>query len=420
MKLRREALNKILQDCILKYADTPTDNKRLVMYLYVQYKMPLFRANTIMSFNLALDEIKDIEVFWIMSALNHLFTANIDLTLYFTEIEIENYSVMKWRNEAESNFPLTIKCLPVSDRQWIGTVEARDIVKWRNSFLRYNKNIQRRLRTVVRGGKTYEEITLKEGSVKRIKELLLQRKFVPNTITLNMGDDCEYYYDDAQTSLVITSADHLDLTDGYHRLVALSKVLEENPDYDLTMELRITAFSESLANHFIWQEEQRNVMPKNVIQSYNLDDIGNRIVKKVNEDPTCNLCGNITRGGLCDFSTFADMLSYCLLREMPQEEKKRALITVSKDMVMSINTITENDPDMISRKFTAKDIRILVYTCCKYYNKAKESLYDIYKKLLIYNYGKEDATIKASGSTCKRVCRLLDSVWKEVSKDDVQ
>lgn len=412
MKLRRGALNKILYECILKYADTPTDNKRLVMYLYTQYRMPLFRANTIMSFNLALDEIKDIEVFWIMSALNHLFVANIDLSLYFTEIEIKNYSVMKWKDEAQSNFPLIIKCFPVSDRQWIGTVEARDIVKWRNSFLRYNKNIQRRLHTIVRGGKTYEEITLKEGSVKRIKELLLQRKFVPNTITLNMGDDCEYYYDDAQTSLVITSADHLDLTDGYHRLVALSKVLEENPDYDLTMELRITAFSESLANHFIWQEEQRNVMPKNVIQSYNLDDIGNRIVKKINEDATCNLCGNISRGGMCDFSIFADMLSYCLLREMPPDEKKKALVTVPRDMVTSINLITEGDPDMVNRKLETKEVRIMVYTCCKYYGKAKDMVYDSYEKLVHYDYAKEDVTVKSATSTCKRVCKALDLAWK--------
>lgn len=409
----RGELNRYLEEKVNELVTDQKSNVELIRRCTEKYEMPPFRSQTILRLDASTTELRDFEIFCVLDTMSELFPSKINLGIFFSENEIKEYRRMKY-SASSVDFPIIIPAIKVSDSQWIGTIKANTLIKWRNSILRYNKNIQRRLQTKVRGEKTYEVISLNNKAVVTMVRLFKEGKFIPNVITLNIdeSEEADYYYDDDSQSLVINKLDHFDLTDGYHRLVALSKVLDSDPLFDYTMILQITAFSDSLASHFIWQEEQRTVMPKKVVNSYNLDDLGNKIVKRINEATSCNLSGEITRGGLVDFSVFADMLTECVIKRLSEDEKKSAIIAVPKDVIESINIITENEPSILGRKLHVYQVRVLVYCCGAFYKADKTGIYEMYQKLSEYPYTKSQKTALASG-TDKMAKKVFDTIVQE-------
>lgn len=415
MKKDRKELNRYLEQCLNKYvADSKTESK-IISECYDVYGIPPFRAQTIIRLDASTTELKDVEIFWVLSAISLCNPdAKICLDEYFTDVEIENYSRMKYGDNEKTKFPIVLQMQQVTDTQWIGAIKASTLIRWRREFLRYNKNIQRQLTTVMNNGESYETITLNNSSIEEMKSLFIEGKFIPNVITLNIDDssNCEFYYDKENRVLIINKIEHIDLIDGYHRLVALSKVFEENPFFEYDMELRITNLSDMRAAHFIWQEEQRTVLPKRSVATYNMDDIGNKITIRVNENASCNLSGNIMRGGLVDFSAFAGMVNQLYIANASEDDRRTAIVRVTKDLIDGINSITENDFTLISRKLTLAEVRILVYCCHQYFGEPKGGIYDTFRYLMDFNYTTKDKKSLTNGKE-KRIIKILDDALKK-------
>ena len=413
MKKARKELNEYLEQCLIKYVCDKQTERDIIKYCYKTYGISFFRTQTILRLDASTVELKDAEIFCVLSAIKEINKkANINLADYFSDIEIENYSKVSFGQNAAVKFPLVIDCIKVTDNQWIGVIKVSTLLKWRNQFLRYNKDIQRRLQLVMRNNLTYERITMKSKSVNDMVKAFTSGEFIPNTITLNIDDtETNFYYDDDAKHLVIESVDHMDITDGYHRLVALSKVLETNPFFDFTMELRITNFTDTIASHFIWQEEQRNIMPKRDIKSFNMDDFSNRIVRRIDSNVNCNFSGDIKRGGKVDFSSFAEMVDYLYLNNITEEAKRTAIVDISKDLVECINIISDTDSSLIGNHISIMDIRIMVFVCHKFYKKDKADLFKMFDLLRKQKYtDKEKANL--SNGTPKRTVRILDDHLK--------
>lgn len=410
MKKSREELNKHLEQMIVKYVSDYDIQAKLMEECYKRYDYPFFRTQTILKMEASSAELSDIEIFYVLDCLQAINKyAKIKLEDYFTDIEIREYSKIKYRSN-KVNFPLKISMKQVNDNQWIGTISAQELVKWRGSILKYNKNIQRRLTTVIRGNQSYEKVTLNISAVNSMVELFKNNKFIPNAITLNIdADTTQFYYDKDKELLVIEETDRLDITDGYHRLVALSKVIEEDPGFDYTMELRITCFSEEVASQFIWQEEQKTSLPKKMVKSYNMDDVANKITKRINESSSCNLSGNIMRGGLVEFSIFSEMIDHCFIKLLSDKDKATAIATLPKDIIACINAITESEPQLITKKFKSIEVYALVYTCKAFFGKDKSGAYDMFTKLSKANYSNEEKKIFAF-SRDKDIIKIFDKI----------
>lgn len=411
MKKSRKELNVYFEKILVTYIADVKMQTAVMKKVYELFSMPFSRSQTILQLNASVYELRDVEIFWVLSAIKSVNDKlPINISAYFTDIETEQYSQMKYQVN-DIQFPLVIPAIEISQTQWIAGIYASTLVKWRGSHVRYNKEIQRRVKTVVRGNLTYETISLKTKSVENMVKLFLEGEFIPNVITLNIADtETNFYYDNNDKCLIIKSLDHFDLTDGYHRLVALSKVLEINPQFDLKMELRITNFSEMIASQFIWQEEQRTVMPKRDVESFNANDMANRIAKRINESATCNLSGSITRGGLVDFATFADMVRECFLVGTKDQERKKALIVVTNDIIKSINAITEINPDLLDKKFSVTENRVLVFCCKKFYGlEDRSKIFDLYSALLNYKYTEKEKIVLRNSRPSQSL-KLLNDV----------
>lgn len=412
MKTRAD-LDKFFEDCVVKYV-TSYDIKNIIAETcYRKYGMKILRCQMILSGGAAVREVSEVELFWILDSINTVVkNAHIILSDYFSKNKISEYSKAKYK-EAEVGFPVKLDMIASGEDKWIGAIDAQTLVRWRNGgYLKYNKNIQRRVKTVLRGGKYVETIDLNLKSVNDMIPLFKERKFISNVLTFNLDESADFYYDPDEKVLVINSCQGFDMTDGYHRLVALEKVIEEDPGFNYLMEIRITCFSEEKANFFIWQEEQRTPMQKTSIKSYNMDDLANKITRKINESALCNLSGNIVRGGLIDFSTFSDCIDYYYIREMAKEkEKKVALVTVPREVIECINLITDDNPEILTWAFTKADILIMLFLFKKV--GVSKELPVLFEKMIDFDY-KEDKKILYGGSM-KLVTNVLERVYSLVS-----
>ena len=411
----RTELDRYFEDCISRYVDSYNVRNELIETCKRKYKMKPLRTQMIVSGGAAVSEVSEVELFWILDCLNTVVPrANCDIEKYFSNNKIEQYGAIKAEDE-KIKLPIVISMIAAGEDKWIGVINAKTIVAWRNAgFLKYNRNIQRRVKTVLRGGKYIETIDLNLDSVNKMIPLFKERKFISNVLTFNLNENADFYYDPDNKEIVIKSLDGFDMTDGYHRLVALEKIMETDPNFDYLMEMRLTCFSEDKANFFIWQEEQRTPMTKTSIKSYNMDDLANKISKKINESSSCNFSGNIVRGGLIDFSTFSDCIHYYYIKGMKEKEKKVAIVTVPKEIIECINILTDDNPDILTWKFTKSDILIMIFVFKKLYDVDKTKIPAMFTRMTQFDY-KNDRKALYSGSF-RNVNNILNRVYElEVS-----
>ena len=418
MKKNRNVVDGFFEKTVVSLVGDKKAKEEVMKECFSRYKIPFNRVQTIINFDCAVREISDIEIFWMLDVISDVSGKNIDLSDYFTDIELNEYSKMKYVAETVT-FPIVLPMNKISDEQWMGVIKATTLIAWRGSILRYNKNIQRRLNTKVTKNTTYETISLNSKSVEEMTELFLEGRYIPDVITINLDDSVEYYYDEEKSVLTISNAEHLDLTDGYHRLVAISKAKERNPQFEYMMGICITNFSDDKANQFIYQKEQQTIMPKRSIDSYNMMDVGNKITKRVNENSSCNLAGNIVRGGPIDFSVFAGMLSRCFLFDLSDEEKKIALVSLPKVIIKALNILTEYDVDLLTKKLTQLEIRALVFCCWKYSKDKNESyLTSNYELLFNREYSQRERKTLSIGKE-KKVIDMFSAICNSGGDGDV-
>ena len=87
-------------------------------------------------------------------------------------------------------------------------------------------------------------------------------EFIPNTLTFNipMETNFDFYYDEDSCTLIINSLPYFDISDGYHRYVAMCRERDVNPSFNIPWELRIINFSDS--NHNIYSLFCKNILLK--------------------------------------------------------------------------------------------------------------------------------------------------------------
>lgn len=218
---------------------------------YTNHSIDYFITNRIITNRAGLKNITSLQLFCTIDSIDKALNEN-NLAKFYTPNEINNY--IKYRDKISISFPLEIHCIQINNEQYIGKCDVDFLIALRNSqLINYNKNAQRTLRRVAKGDSEYYEISINKTAVKRIQEAYRTGTFISNTITLNIPQDVEsdFYYDEKEHILIINSIEHFDITDGYHRYVAMCKEKDKNPNFNYDMELRLVNFSLDKTRQFI-------------------------------------------------------------------------------------------------------------------------------------------------------------------------
>ena len=336
----------------------------------IQMKRPLYEYN-------------EFELYCLSEAIVTLFRTGLLINEFFTSNEINSFKTARLDSD-DIEFPIKIQCIKVGEDQWIGTITVDFLMKLRRAqLINYNTNAQRAMQRVVKGGVESYKISLNKKAVNQIRESMRNGSYISNTITLNMPDTTEYSYSQDKCVLIINSIDHFDMADGYHRYIAISQEKDSNPNFNYTMELRITNFSDAKTKQFIFQEDQKTRMSKINSDSMNMNKDANIILERLNQDVMFNLKGKISRNN--GIINFADM-AYVIEKLFFETNKKidiKTRLDIENKIKEGINKITESYTELLERKWEFYEI-VIVLTYIRHFtvkNNAKDVILKSISKL---------------------------------------
>ena len=315
-----------------------------------KYNIPTSMTSDLVNDRIALNDTTDFILFTLTKSLDEVLKSS-KTNEFFTELEISGYINMKLEIP-KFEFPIEIKCIRVDTTQYIGATDVKFLMQLRNAgLISYNANAQRTMQRVVRGEKSYYKIALNKKAIAQIRESFRSETYIPNTITLNIPEDSTYHYNAISNTLVIESLDHFDISDGYHRYMAMCQEIDSNPDFNYQMELRLISFDENKIKQFIFQEDQKTQMKKIDSASMNMNNPANLVCERLNRDIMFNLKGKVTRNS--DYIDFAELAS---------------IIETEKELCKKFNYLTEYDTSLLEKRYSFKELIIIIYMFSKLAN----------------------------------------------------
>lgn len=280
---------------------------------------------------------------------------------FFTENEISFYSAQLYERD-EFEFPIDIQCIQVAPDQWIGAADVNFLIELRKAqLINYNANAQRTMQRIVRGNKETYKIALNAKAIKEIKTSLAQGNFIPNTITLNMPETTDWTYDAKRNVLTINELSAFDISDGYHRYMAMCQLKETDIDFNYPIELRIISFPDDKVKQFIYQEDQKTKMRKVDSASMNMSSPANIALERLNTDTMFDLKGKVLRnGGQINFGYAGNIIEFLFfkgIKSAPMNE----IVAVKNRLKNGINEFVEAHPEWFEKRFDFKETLILIY-----------------------------------------------------------
>lgn len=330
---------------------------------------------------------------------------------FFTEQELLLYKDYKVEEKLKIIFPIRIKCVKVDECQYIGKISAQFLMNLRSmSLIHYNKNAQRVMHQKIQNKKVSYVISVNESAINKIAESFKQNIFIPNTITLNIPFDeaSSYHYDETNSELVIDSIRAFDISDGYHRYLAISRLYDQDNTFDYPMEVRIINFEDSKTRTFIFQEDQKTKMRRIDSASMNMNDKANSIVNELNKDSSFILKGKVTPVGSINSSLLAGYIRALLL---PKDDTENMMvygilrIKIRDEFNDVINRANET---YYNRPFTKEEIGIITYGL--HLKKSQDEIYDTLCKSTEIKLSNDPFT--SSGKAIKKSeLKQLDKIY---------
>ena len=361
IRTKEELANKIRPLCERVLFDKEKSNNTLYA-MQTSFNIPTGMTMDLLTGRINLEDANEFILFALCNCLDKELEKK-NTNKYFTSIEIEGYSKSKYHEET-IKFPIEIKCVPVTADQWVGSVDVDFIMKLRRAqLINYNANAQRTLQKVVKGERSYYKITLNKDAINKIIESMDNGNYIPNTITLNMPETADFSYDDSKCVLSIKTLDHFDISDGYHRYIAMGQLKDKNPDFNYPMELRIVMFSEDKVKQFIYQEDQKTKMKKIDSDSMNMNAPENLVVERLNRDVMFNLKNKIARNnGSINYGELAAIIKYFYFKGQGVDKSIRRIIEVESEIRDKFNKLTETYPSLLDKDYSFAELMIILYT----------------------------------------------------------
>lgn len=377
MLVSRNVIENFLDNHMRKLAFKNTEAQSFYKKCNNTYGIPAGLVADYVTGRRRLEEATDFILFIMLDCLD---TKRDMIKKYYTGGEIEFYRKSKYQDESKIVFPITFKMVQVAPDQYIGKTDVQTLMKLKNSQkVKYNENTQRVKQRVVKGNVEYYKITLNKVAVQEIAEAFKEERYISDDITLNILDgNADYSYDERTCNFVIKSIDEFDIIDGYHRWVAMNRIVEADSNFNYPMELRITTFDEDKAKNFVYQKDQKTRMSKIDSDSFNMNSSANIIVTRLNESVRCNLKGAIKQnGGLISTADLGDMIRFFYMKDVKKENERVLTQQVLKDLIEDFNIITDKNYEYLEKRYEFKELFGIMYVFSKYkFAEDKSGLYE--------------------------------------------
>ena len=330
-------------------------------YIFLKYNVPTGTTMDMIARNI-LGNQTEFVLFCLVDGIDHIQKTEC-IKEFFTELEINQYKTEKLEN-ISIKFPLKIKCSQVSSDQWIGVTDAKFFMDLRRSqLIKYNVNAQRVMKRIVKGESVLFKLIPNKLAIKSISSLLQKNMYIPTTITLNIpyDSDSEFYFDEKTGELVINKLDSFDISDGYHRFLAMCEESDKDSKFNYPMELRIVNFTDEKTRQFIFQEDQKTKMARGSANAMNMNRPSNNVLDKLNEMSTFEFKGQIgINEGTIAYPVLSNIIEYFYFRDK-KEYTNLDIRNVRDDVKEKLNALAEYDAKYITRILDMKELALIFY-----------------------------------------------------------
>ena len=356
--MERNYLIKELEKAFQLLSNSERKRKPVIIYCTNQYGVPFGRIADLINGRIPLSEEKDSTLFFVAAGVADQIES-FKLTEFFTQEEIEQYKGKRF-TAGDIEFPLEIECIEIEKgRQWVGSIDAQTLIRLdRSGLIRYNKAKQRTCKVIYKGQTVDFQIAVVDKSVNQIAKLMLAGEYIPDDITLDIPDDLdttpEYRYDENTHRLIFDSLQTFDITDGYHRFLAMERCVSQKPDFNYPMEIRITAFTEQRSREFIWQKDQKNKMTVSQSKSMNINRPSNDVVDMINaKGYGSNYSGLIPRsGGRVDYVALSDIIEYYYFHNKGRKPiTNKEVFEVAREVIALLNEFSSENVDYLDKNY---------------------------------------------------------------------
>lgn len=331
-------------------------------YMLEKYNIPTGVTMDMIAQRVSLKEKNEFILFCLLDGIDYVTKKDYKKDFY-TNIEIEQYSKTTLEKE-KVEFPLRIRCDQVAQDQWIGATNTEFFMGLRrDQLIRYNANAQRVMKRIIKGENIIFKLIPNKFAIKAIRILMHNNMYIPTTITLNIPYDSEteFYFDSKARELVIDKIQAFDISDGYHRYLAICEEGDNFPEFNYPMEIRITNFADEKTRQFIYQEDQKTKMTKANSKSMNINRYSNNVVDRLNESSTFNLKGQIGRNeGTIDYSALSDFIEYFYFKAKKTYTNIDVINTVN-DVKQKLNALTEFNTSYMNMILGFKELAVILY-----------------------------------------------------------
>jgi hypothetical protein len=285
MKKDREILERVLNELFDEYSANREIVNKIKQDL-VEHGISVGTTVGILNKSLPIETQSQVVLCLITKSLFHATEeSKVNPEHFFTDIEIEEANKFKRKMDVKHDYIDIEDVRQVAEDQWITIMTYKQISDlYATGKVRYNKETQRNTIFKEHGDKIIEAININKTSVKEIKEFMSQGLFIPNTLTFNILATGKENFKIDNRNKNIRVYDSLDIIDGFHRSLACLECVAENPEIEGTMEVRITNFNIDKCHRFIVQEDKKNKIDKRYIQTLNVENLENKVVKLLNEN----------------------------------------------------------------------------------------------------------------------------------------
>lgn len=351
----KEKLFKEIERSIHSIHKNRNELNEIVEKLEHKHDVPEDVALDLIGLKVELQDQPEELLFWLLDVL----VPN-SKSKYFNATEIKSYENGKFKVK-KLRFPLKFKMVQITDTQWIGVTDVKQLMMFRDAqLINYNENAQRTLTKVVREGCEYYKISLNNKAVNEIKELYLNGTYIPNTITLNMPEETDYYYNSETNELVIKSIKQFDILDGYHRYITMSRIYNTDKKFNYPMSLQIVFFNESKARQFIFQEDQKTKMSKVDSDSFNQNNHGNKVISLLKQKATMTGLIN-NKDGIIDETAMAHLIDAVYFNDKRKKFDIKDEITITKNIDDKLSRMFFDNPDILIKRWNREFLAAAVY-----------------------------------------------------------
>lgn len=277
----------ILVDALSEIGHDQIAQRKINNLLMDKHNFKMGEAYALMRNVTLLNDLDEIELACFMNICYQVSKIeSINPKLHFTQNVFKQAERYKAPQDEITGLPYTFRgVLRGACNSFLTILTYKEIYKLFDAILNYNYDTQRIAKMKMKKGELIKEPKVYKKSVQKIYELMKKGEYPPSTLLINIleNGESEIVYEDG--NLTVLEGSQVDLIDGYHRVLAIVKLISEIPSFEGYMNVDIKHYDLTKARKLLAITNTTNPFDKTQRMKFASATFGSEVVNELEKLP---------------------------------------------------------------------------------------------------------------------------------------